>query len=452
MSTNASSVPIEAQPPEGNGDAADNRQACPPGAPRPPTAPHALYRPEALEGLRSRHGRPAPLFGIASWLLVAFLVAVAAGVLAFLVLSSFTRKETAEGFLQPDSGSATIAFQRPGTVARVFVREGQNVRKGQPLFAISLDQTLDDGRTVGDRLSKANDTQAAEVQAQLVAARNSAQAQEHGSAERIAAAQAQVSGLTANLALQRQRLELDRATLDSYDTLVGKGYVSKVRLRDQQSQVLASTQAINETQRQIAQARGEILAAQAELIRQRSDGASASAQLRASGAALDERRAQNDAERGMVLVAPADGRVVTIRATPGGVVTAGAPLATLLPRNAKLVAELWVPSRAIGFVREGDEVRLMFDAFPFERFGTGKGKVVSISTTPVDPKDLPLPGDAKEALFRVRVALADQKVTAYGRSWPLAPGSRLRGDLILERQSLSAWLLDPLRAVRGRGL
>jgi membrane fusion protein len=392
------------------------------------------------------------LFGIGSWVLVSFMIALVAGVLAFLFLSSFTRKETVEGFLEPDRGSSSVTFQRPGTVAQVFVREGQIVRKGQRLFAISLDQTLGDGRTVSDRLNKANDSQAAEVQAQLAAAQASAQAQERGSMERIVAAREQVRGLSANIVLQRQRVELDRATLASYEALVSKGYVSKVRFRDQQAQVLASTQAVNDTQRQIDQSRGDILAAEAELLRQRSDGASASAQLRASRAALDEKRAQNDAERGMILVAPADGRVVTIRASAGGAVTPGAALATLLPSDARLVAELWVPSRAIGFVREGDEVRLMFDAFPFERFGTGKGRVASVSTTPVDPKDLPVPGEAKEALFRVRAVLTNQVVTAYGRSWALAPGSRLRGDLILERQSLSAWLLDPLRAVRGRGL
>jgi len=380
------------------------------------------------------------------------MIAVVVLVLAFLLLASFTRKETVEGLLEPDRGSSVVAFQRPGTVARVFVREGQRVRKGQPLFAISLDQTLEDGRTVSDRLNKANDSQAAEVQAQLAAARDSSLAQERGNLERIAAAREQIRGLTANLALQRQRLELDRATLDSYEALVGKGYVSKVRSRDQQSQVLASIQAINDTQRQVDQSRSDILAAEAELIRQRSDGASASAQLRATRAALDEKRAQNDAERAMVLVAAGDGRVVTIRARPGSAVTPGTPLATLLPKNTRLEAELWVPSRAIGFVREGDEVRLMFDAFPFERFGTGKGTVASISTTPIDPKDLPVPGDAKEALFRVRVALANQAMNAYGRSWSLAPGSRVRGDLILERQSLIDWLLDPLRAVKGRGL
>lgn len=416
-----------------------------------PVAPGGLYRPEALAGLRMKHGRPAPLFDVSSWSLVLFMVAAMAAALAFLLLTTFTRKETAEGFLQPGSGASTISFPRTGTVSRVFVREGQVVRKGQPLFAVSLEQTLADGRTVGDRLSIANDRQAAEVQAQLVAARDSSLSQEQGSLDRIAAARAQVRALTANLALQRDRLALDRATLASYEAMAAKGYVSQNRVRDQSAQVLASTQAINDTQRQAAQSQADIATATAERQRQHFDGEAASAQLRASRAALDEKRVQTDADRAMVLVAAQSGRVVTIRATPGAVVQPGAPLATLLPKDTRLQAELWVPSRAIGFVREGDDVRLMFDAFPFERFGTGKGRVTSISTTPIDPKDLPVPGEAKESLFRVRVALIDQDVRAYGRTWALAPGSRLRGDLILERQSLFAWMLDPLWATEGRG-
>lgn len=412
----------------------------------------ALYRPEALEHLRSKHGRPARLRDVSIWLSVLFMVATAAGVLAFLMIATFARKETAEGLLQPDSGSAAILFERPATVTRVFVREGQEVRAGDPLFAVSVDQTLDDGRTMSERLNQANARQASEVQNQLAAVGVSSLAQQRAMQDRITADGAQLARLRANLGLQEERLTLDQTTLGNYATLAEQGYVSKIKLRDQQAQVLGTREALNDTQRQIDQILGDIASAQAELRRQRSDGAAATAQLRASRAALDEKRAQNDAGRAMVLVAAETGRVVTLRVGPGSPVTPNVPLATLLPRGARLQAELWVPSRAIGFVRNGDEVRLMFDAFPFERFGTVTGRVSSVSATPVDAKDLPLASENKEALYRVRVALRQQTISAYGHSWALAPGSRLRGDLILEQQSLLAWLLDPLRAVKGRAL
>lgn len=410
-----------------------------------------LYRPEAIAGLRSRHGRPAPLFDIGTWAMVIFMVAVLAGVLLFLSLSTFARKETVDGLLQPNSGLATISHPRAGTVKKVFVREGQQVRAGQPLMALTLDTNMDGGATLGGRLTEANERQTAELELQLTAASASSVAEQREVQARLSGARAQIGHLVDSLALQRQRLALDERTLDSLGALQKKGYVSLVRLRDKEAETLSLRQSMADTERQIDQTRSDISSLSASAARSGSQAAQALAQLRASGAALDEKRAQADAERSIVLVAPNAGRVATVRVSPGSAVTPGAMLATVLPTKARLLAELWVPSRAAGFVRTGDDVRLMFDAFPYQRFGTGKGRVASISSTPVDPADLPLQGETKEALYRIRVELAEQTVGAYGRVWSLAPGSRLKADLILERQSLMDWILDPLRAVRGRG-
>ncbi|MDF0490153.1 HlyD family efflux transporter periplasmic adaptor subunit [Sphingomonas sp. H39-1-10] len=436
---------------ENDGPIAERQKPNPQDRPAEPP-PVQLYRPEALDGLRNKHGRPAPLVDVSIWIMVAFVLALLLAVGLFFSFTTFTRKETVEGWLQPDAGTATISLSRSGVVSRIRVTEGQFVRKGQGLFVISLEQTLADGRTLGERLLSANKQQTDELQLQLNAASASARSQQRTSEEKIASDQAQVRYFEGSISLQRARLELDRATLANYEELGAKGFVSKVLVRQQRAQVLTTQQAINETERQAAQSRADIAEAQSELARQRFDASQAAAQLRQGRAALQEKLAQNDAERTIIIPAPQDGRIVTLRATAGAPVVPGAPLATLLPTDSHLEAELWVPSRAVGFVRVGDEVRLMFDAFSFERFGTGKGRVISISTTPVDPKELPAPVEAKEVLFRVRVALTSQSITAYGRSWPLAPGSRLRGDLILERQSLFDWILDPLRAIKGRGL
>lgn len=411
-----------------------------------------LYRQEAIAGLRMRHGRPAPLFGVRVWVMVLFMTALFVVILIFLAFSTFNRKETVQGFIRPSEGSAAISLSRPGVIQRIFVREGQTVRKGQPLFAISFDSTLEGGQTLGSRLSEANATQARDLGRQLDALRDASTAQERESLEKLNGAHAQVGLLNDTLALQRQRLALQEATLVSLQALAAKGFVSTIRLRDKQADVLAARQAIYDTQRQREQNRADIQGLKATVGRGRSEAAQSIAQLNANQAMLDEKQAQAEAERSIVVVAPQDGRVATIQATHGQAIASNATLATLLPVNARLEAELWVPSRAVGLIRTGDEVHVMFDAFPFERFGIGRGRVASITTTPVDSKDLPLPemAEAKEALFRVRVTLADQAVHAYGKSWALAPGSRLRADVILERQSLLGWILDPLHAAQGR--
>lgn len=410
----------------------------------------ALFRPQAIEGLRTRHGRPVPLFGIASWMVVAFIIATLVAVVATLFLSSFARKETVEGLLQPQSGSATITFARPGRVTDIYVREGQMVRKGQRLMKISLDTALE-GETLGSRLARANDAQATELQQQMVAERLSSTARQQETASRIAGARTQVAHLVESVALQRERLRLSEETLAGLETLRERGFVSTMRLREKQAEVILIRQAIGETERQIDQTRADMATLQATASQASADAARATAQLRSSQAQLDQQRAQSDAERDVILVAPYTGRLSTVRAVVGSALEANVPLATVLPQGEQLEAVLWVPSRAIGFVTTGDAVRLMFDAFPYQRFGTGHGTVSAISATPVDARELPFQALAPEgALYRVKVRLEAQTMQAYGKSWALAPGSRLRADLILDRQSLLDWVLDPLQAFRKR--
>ena len=410
----------------------------------------ALFRAQAIEGLRSRHGRPVALFGIGSWSLVAFMIVVFAAILIFLFTSTFARKETVEGFLQPETGSATINFARPGRVTDIYVREGQVVAKGQRLMKISLDTALED-ETLGSRLARASDRQAAELASELTAAGSSGIAERAETQSRIAGARTQIAHLAETVTLQKRRLVLGQETLSGLFKLRDRGFVSEMRVRDKQAEVIGIEQAIADTQRQIDQTRSEVQTLQATASQAHANSARLTAQLRANQAQLDQQRAQSDAERDVVLVAPYAGRLVTVRATVGSMLESGAPLATVLPKDAKLEAVLWVPSRAIGFVTAGDDVRLMFDAFPFQRFGTGQGVVKSISSVPVDAKDVPFEGLAREgSLYRVKVVLGSQAVRAYGKAWSLSPGSRLRADLILDRQTLLDWVLDPLQAFRNR--
>ena len=54
------------------------------------------------------------------------------------------------------------------------------------------------------------------------------------------------------------------------------------------------------------------------------------------------------------------------------------------------------------------------------------------------------------AVFRVRVRLERPSVRAYGRELPLQPGMTLRADVVLERQPVLYWWLEPLFGLRGR--
>ena len=128
----------------------------------------------------------------------------------------------------------------------------------------------------------------------------------------------------------------------------------------------------------------------------------------------------------------------------------GRALAVIVPQGKPLQAELWAPSRAAGFITQGDRVRLMYDAFPYQKFGVGHGRVSSVSGAPVDPQDLAVPIESREALYRIVVNLDEDSVAGYGKRWPLTPGMRLSADLVLDERNLWEWLLEPVIAANRR--
>ena len=75
-------------------------------------------------------------------------------------------------------------------------------------------------------------------------------------------------------------------------------------------------------------------------------------------------------------------------------------------------------------------MRLLYDAFPYERFGSYRGTVRSVATTMLGPAEMPEPVAAEPA-YRVKVALDRQTVDAFGREVTLQPDMTLRADIIL---------------------
>src|SRR4029077_15389208 len=111
----------------------------------------------------------------------------------------------------------------------------------------------------------------------------------------------------------------------------------------------------------------------------------------------------------IVLRAPADGIVLEIanRATGSGGREAQT-LFSLGPRDVPLQAEVNVDGKDVGQIAIGQPVRIKFDAFPFQKYGTGKGvvRVLSQDSFAPDPKGDPAKR-AGPAYYRVLVDVTD---------------------------------------------
>jgi membrane fusion protein len=90
----------------------------------------------------------------------------------------------------------------------------------------------------------------------------------------------------------------------------------------------------------------------------------------------------------------------------------------------------------------------LYDAFPYQHFGTYTGHVVKVSQTLLTGADAAGPIALKEPAYRITAALDRADIDANGKKIALQPDMLLKADIILEKRSLMSWLTSPLRGVR----
>jgi len=381
----------------------------------------------------------------------ALFVGVAATIVAFFAFGSYTRKVDVQGLLTPSHGLIKVIPLQTGLISESRVKEGQPVNAGDVLFVLSSER-----QTAG----RGN---AEEAISELLRARRDSlardQAQTHvQDAQRLDAARRRVEDIGAEIrrideqvALQQRRIEMAKTTLKRYSDLADSNFVSPVQVQDRQAELLDQEQRLGELRRASAASARDLAAAQAEVQDLQVQAVRDQNAAERNVAATDQDLTENEARRQILVRAPSAGTVTAITAEPGQTVAANQSLASILPAGAELEAELYAPSRAVGFLKPGMTVQLRYQAYSYQKFGQAKGRVRDISRTALRPDELSLPGAtaASEPVYRVRVTLDRQTVSAYGVDQPLRSGATLDGSIVLEKRHLYEWVLDPLYTVTG---
>lgn len=380
------------------------------------------------------------------WLAVAVVLAA----LIFAATATYARKQTVAGWIVPEGGLIRVAAQQGGIVQQVFVEEGDLVAPNTALAKLKLSSDL----SSGDAARAMTAQMAAEgvaTEAQTAAARRKLSARRDELSGRIDILRRQHAETTARIALLAKRQALADAAVARGEALMAKGFLARSSMDTMNAAALSAAQDVSAARALAGDLEQQMSVASHELGAIPADAAALDAEAAKARAALSQRELSLQAGSAVVATAPIGGRIVAIPVEQGQVADAGGAVAVLMPAGAELTAELYVPSRAAGFIRPGQQVRLMYQAFPYQTFGAGQGVIRSVSRTVLAPREVAIPGlTVDEPVFRVRVALDRQSVAAYGKAVPLQPGMLLTANVVIDRRSLLEWLLDPLYAAGRR--
>jgi membrane fusion protein len=401
---------------------------------------HTLFRPlpegPTLEGVSLR--RPGPA------VLTAFLAVSIAVAGAYAATASYARKQTASGVLVPSAGIARVNAPRAGVITALYVANGSSVVAGAPLFMLDSRQDLADGGTLDGRVGEALDRQAALLRGQVADETLRAGQERRQLDDHLISLQAERRAVASQKAILEARAKTAQARFDAVADLRRRGLITETEYRNREDAWLVLRQEQAALDQHLAGLDDETRQAESRRLQLPADSADRMAKLDSGLAEVAQRRAEASVLGSVVVRAPVAGRVSALQASPGQRLDPAKPVLALLPPGSDLRAELFVPSRAIGAVRRGQTVRLMYDAFPFQRFGAYQGVVTQVSETMLAPDEVAGPVRPAEPSYRVAVRLERATVRAFGRDIALQPDMTVRADVQLERRTLLAWMFAPM--------
>ncbi len=383
-------------------------------------------------------------------ILVGTLSAICLGLILFLCLFSYTKKIEVAGLLVPKQGLFRVVAPQSGVIAEQRVAEGELVKAGATLFVIRNRSTSRTSRDLEGTIVSLQGAQQNSYQLERSQVRKQALERKNILNAKISGLKSSISRIDDQIELQTRQTRLNEEILESFKKYQPENYVSKLDVQRTESALLEQQMRLSELKRSRDSAHQDLVAAQLDLQTNDIEMAREEQAIARQLSAVEQQLAESEARRELLVVAQRPGAATAVTVTEGQAVNAGQLLMAIVPKGSDLSAELYVPSRAIGFIQPGKQVQLSYQAFPYQTYGFATGWVSEVASAAVRPDEVSpllrtvIPMSAPEPVYKVVVRIDKQTIRASGKDLPLRPGSVVSASVLLERRRLIMWMLDPL--------
>ena len=348
------------------------------------------------------------------------------GIFAIIFISMFlpwTQNIRSQGTLtalSPEDRPQTVEATIAGRIERWHVLEGAFVKKGDTIASISeikekymdpnllanLEQQVD----AKQQSVEANENKIQAMQEQIKALREGLVFSLQKARNKVEQTRLKQQSDSMDVVAQRTELAVAESQFQRQENLYKQGLKSlteleqrRLKLQEAQAKLVSLINKYEATKAELQNARTELNSLQAEYG---DKIAKAEAELNATrsyvyGTQAEVAKMQSEYSSTKVrsqyyqIVAPQDGYVVqTLKAGIGETIKEGEPLATIMPRNPDLAAELYINALDLPLIKRGDDVRLQFEGWPAlvfsgwpgASFGTFGGIVAVIDNTGTNGK------------------------------------------------------------------
>lgn len=412
---------------------------------------------EVQESPPSPHGRT----------LVYIIVSLFAAAILWATFGKIDIIAVAQGKIIPSDRSKVIQPLESGIIKAIRVNDGQWVKRGDVL--IELDPTVPNAEE--QRLT--NEQQAAALEALRLKAllegktvfkapaafdRNLVRLQQQQLVDQLAEYQARtesarllidqrragVEAIKANIAGLEKTVPMLEQKSQAFKQLVAKQHAPQLQYLDVEEQRITKTQELAMERHRLVQETAALAEAQRNLDAIVSEFKKARrnelslAETRMKSLSKEVIKAETRTTQ-QTLTAPIDGVVQQLAVhTVGGVVTPAQQLMVIAPKEGQLEVEAYVENKDIGFVNEDQEAEVKIEAFPFTRYGTVAGKILSLSRDAV-------PVEKAGFFFSARVSMAQSEMLVENnKRVPLSPGMNVSVEIKTGKRRVIEYFLSPL--------
>ena len=379
------------------------------------------------------------------------LAAIAILCLILLFKGSYARTERVSGLLEPNPGLVKLYAPRAGLLKSLSVVEEETVTKGQELARLSIATINRQGQSAEELAYMSLLEQQREIDTQISLELNQLESEKARVHVELEDLDLEIESFLGQQNLQRRLVESSEQELRRVEKLLESNFISKGNFERSQKDWLRDLNQEKKLEQELNRASARLDLARIRLQSLPDDANRRLARLRTQYSELDARKAELSGRSVYILSSPVNGKVVSIgKVNPGGSLKPDELVLTIIPNNARLEAVLFVPSRAIGFVKSGQDARIFLEAYPYQFYGASRATIAEISDTAHWAHEFAGGYQSNEPLYKVTARLDSQYISARGEVLGLQAGMAISANIVLERRSLVEWLLEPLRAVARR--
>jgi hemolysin D len=250
---------------------------------------------------------------------------------------------------------------------------------------------------------------------------------------------------------------MHKDTADGWAQLAREGFAGKLLAQERMRLFIESEQDLKAQTENVEGLRATIVQAEKRLSQIKSNYQQQLQNERIETASqaqrLGEEIGKHDHRKGLMeLRAPQAGIIKDLAThTVGTVAAPGTILMTLVPMGEPLMAEVWVNNDDVGFIRQGQPVRLKLSTFQFQKYGMVEGKVSQVSADASENQnsagtsvEIGRNKTAMPLTYKTIVQMNVQDLVAQGVKYSLTPGMQVAAEIHLGTRTVLEYLLSPV--------